>query len=531
MPEQSYGTKPQLAFAGKRLAAPYDDRITLATIDQDLTQPGYCQITISDPDRDFLTATNMQLGDEIVASASAVAEDEANPIFEGVVHGIDVTFDEEGQSVIVTGFDLAFPLTQHRLSRSFNDVTVGDVITQLCGDLDVKLGAVETASVVHPHVGLFDETPWEFVTKHAAASGCIVLVRDGAMEVVKPASADSGPAPGDHGAKQPAQLVPGHNLTTLRVHSTTARQVGEVELRGWDVANKKELVAATPAETTTSDAGKPADVGRKLGADKLISPRPDVGVQAVCDHEAEALAGSLAAQHVDADGEAIGNPALTAGSVISLGSIDHLSGRYLLTQCRHRFDEEGYVTEFRCTGAHNRSLLELVDGARTRPRRGMHPGVVTNIADPDQLGRVRVKFPWLSDDYESSWARVCQIGAGADRGLLWFPEVDDEVAVMFVDGRPEAPIVVGGLYNGVDKVPFEGHVESGSGKVVRRGFKTTAGHRLELIDEAGKEAVELSSERDVLLEAQGDLVIRAKGKIRLESDADVDVKGSKINLN
>ena len=37
---------------------------------------------------------------------------------------------------------------------------------------------------------------------------------------------------------------------------------------------------------------------------------------------------------------------------------------------------------------------------------GVVVGVVTNNQDPDGMGRVKVKFPWLSDADESNWARV-----------------------------------------------------------------------------------------------------------------------------
>ena len=47
---------------------------------------------------------------------------------------------------------------------------------------------------------------------------------------------------------------------------------------------------------------------------------------------------------------------------------------------------------------------------------GVVVALVSNIADPDELGRVRLKFPWLKDDSESDWARVASFMAGPDRG-------------------------------------------------------------------------------------------------------------------
>lgn len=87
---------------------------------------------------------------------------------------------------------------------------------------------------------------------------------------------------------------------------------------------------------------------------------------------------------------------------------------------------------------------------------GLVVGLVTNNQDPDKLGRVKVKFPWLSDTVESHWARIAYPMGGAKRGFWWIPEVDDEVLVGFLFGDVNMPYVVGGLYNGKD-IPPEAH--------------------------------------------------------------------------
>ena len=86
----------------------------------------------------------------------------------------------------------------------------------------------------------------------------------------------------------------------------------------------------------------------------------------------------------------------------------------------------------------NAGLLELLnigsgqndDGRIT----GVVLGIVTNNNDPDKLGRVKVRFPWLSGSTESHWARVATPMAGNGRGLYFLPEVDDEVLVLFERG-------------------------------------------------------------------------------------------------
>ena len=81
---------------------------------------------------------------------------------------------------------------------------------------------------------------------------------------------------------------------------------------------------------------------------------------------------------------------------------------------------------------------------------GVAKALVTNVKDPLKLGRVRLRFPWLSDTYESDWCRVVQLGGVRGGGLI-LPEVGDEVLCAFDRGSLEHPYVIAGLYNGKDK--------------------------------------------------------------------------------
>src|SRR5262252_5813625 len=77
-------------------------------------------------------------------------------------------------------------------------------------------------------------------------------------------------------------------------------------------------------------------------------------------------------------------------------------------------------------------------------------GVVTDNKDPLRLGRVKIKFPVLSEQDTSDWAPVVMLGAGKNRGWFFIPEVDDEVLVMFEHGDLNRPMVIGALWNGKD---------------------------------------------------------------------------------
>ena len=177
-------------------------------------------------------------------------------------------------------------------------------------------------------------------------------------------------------------------------------------------------------------------------------------------------------------------------------------------------------------------------------------GVVTNVKDPNNLGRVKVKFPWLSDDEESAWARLITPMAGPQRGFEFVPEVDDEVVVIFERGDPNRPLVVGALWNGKDASPLGGDAIAGDGKVQKRQIKTRIGHTIMLddsdssksiviTDSAGNEVKMDAANNKIEVTSKGDLTVKATGTLKLEgqgvevkaSGGDVTVSGTTIKLN
>lgn len=147
---------------------------------------------------------------------------------------------------------------------------------------------------------------------------------------------------------------------------------------------------------------------------------------------------------------------------------------------------------------------------------GVVVGVVTNNADPDKLGRVKVKFPWLDRDAESDWARVAAPGVASQRGLVAVPEVDDEVLVAFEHGLADRPYVLGGLWNKVDKPPTLGDKPAQV-----RSLVTAAGHEIRLDDTKGSEKIEIraaGSKSTIVLDKLGTITVRAEGDLVIESE-------------
>ncbi|MBR57832.1 MAG: phage tail protein [Myxococcales bacterium] len=132
-------------------------------------------------------------------------------------------------------------------------------------------------------------------------------------------------------------------------------------------------------------------------------------------------------------------------------------------------------------------------------------GIVVDNKDPEGRYRVKVKFPWIressvkytnepdSSDFRSSWARITTPLAGSRdgeaRGFFFLPEVDDEVLVMFELGDIRRPVVVGNLFNGVDKAYHDNNAQLGANNY--RSFRSRSGHMIVFHDDdaAGQERI------------------------------------------
>ncbi|WP_347275088.1 phage baseplate assembly protein V [Candidatus Kuenenia sp.] len=159
---------------------------------------------------------------------------------------------------------------------------------------------------------------------------------------------------------------------------------------------------------------------------------------------------------------------------------------------------------------------------------GKYRGFVVNNADPEQLGRLKVKVPSvLGNDVVTGWAVPCvPYGGDANLGSLFIPEVDAGVWVEFEEGDLEFPIWVGTFWSkpgGESELPkpnkADGSEESGvQDPPTRKIIKTKKGHTIQFEDADGDEMV-------IVVEATNSHVIKMdKDGIKITDGAKNEIK-------
>jgi hypothetical protein len=491
-------------------------------VDTSLHRLDMFELTFHDHDQNVLSLTGIDIGSEVTITTGEMPM--KTDLIVGEVTSIEGEYDNALHLTTVRGYEHAHRLQKARRSRTFIDMTDGDIATKVARDAGLSIGDVEDPGVSHPYIAQVAQTDWEFLRGRAHEIGYDVRVVDGKFTFA-PAP---GMSSGGLGALADAAgsllgmntLVFGENLHWIRPRVSSGGMVAEVEVRVWDpisvaVVSSTETVASKTADLddtpsalasahggllpglpTISIPGLPS-FGQVSNNAYLIAGRPlaqGSAAQSAADAVAKGIAEHAASTFAEAEGLAVQAPWLTAGSKVTLENLsDRFDGDWYVTAARHEFDDEdGFQTRFEVSGRHDRSLHGLVTGSQVDRRArglidGLVPGIVTNNCDDEDMLRVKVSLPWLAPDFETDWARVVMPGLGASYGLIAIPEVGDEVLVGFELGDPRRAYVLGGLANGDTALELGGDpVKQGAmgGLVVKRGLVSRLGHRL-LIDDDG----------------------------------------------
>ncbi|HEV7588518.1 MAG TPA: phage baseplate assembly protein V [Longimicrobium sp.] len=172
---------------------------------------------------------------------------------------------------------------------------------------------------------------------------------------------------------------------------------------------------------------------------------------------------------------------------------------------------------------------------------GLYPAIVADIVDPDAMGRIQVKLPWLGSDGADvrAWATLLTPYADDGQGFEVLPAVDTQVVVGFEAGDPRRPYIVGSCWNGREALP-----EAAAAANDKRLMKTRAGSLLEFDDKQGAAKVTLSmqsghklvlddaAQQVTLSHSNGcTLTMDAAGNVKIQANVNVDVTASVLNVH
>ena len=531
--------------AGSALDAATDGALESVLVVDRQAMPDTFTLTFRDTNRDILGTAGIEIGAGIEISTTSTRSDAPAILIDGEVTSIEADYDTLGSRAIVRGYDKSHRLAAGRRTATYQNVSYSEVARTIGQGAGLQVDADDSGASID-HVIQANQSDLEFLYGLARRIGFDCRVEAGTLLFKRPVESSTAP--------DVEPLEWGMNLVEFRARMTAVAQVTEVKVRGWDPVAKEAVIGQADAVAQNAQVSMTAaDLAQKVGGQTMTVVDHPVDTQEAADELAAARAAQVARAAFEATAVAVGTPDLKAGTTVEVKGVDPaLEGTWVISGSRHEFGHGAYRTFLEFTGRQDRSISGLVSqGSSARERYfGVVIGLVTDNNDPDQRARVRVKYPWLADDAESYWARLMAPGAGNEYGVTWMPQVGDEVLVAFEHGDISHPIVMGGLWNGADVVPFD-YGDLDAGKVTYCGFTSRTGHKVSfwesttgssiqlltangevniLLDDKNRE-LKIESTGKVIVDAQGDVEIKAGGSLKLEASGQVTVKGATVALN
>ncbi|MCO5367846.1 type VI secretion system tip protein VgrG [Pseudomonas alliivorans] len=174
--------------------------------------------------------------------------------------------------------------------------------------------------------------------------------------------------------------------------------------------------------------------------------------------------------------------------------------------------QAGYANKFYCVRKKIkfRPQLDTLKPEITGPQTAIIVGPPGEEIYTDEMGRVKVQFHWdrygQFDDKSSCWVRVAQTGASGGFGSMQIPRVGDEVVVVFLDGNPDRPLIMGSLYNSQNTPPWSLPANKTQSGFLTRSMKGDGGtaNFFRFEDKAGAEQVIVHAERNMDTEIELD---------------------------
>lgn len=523
-----YAPRFEVRISGVTLAADVTDQILSMVVDTDLDLAGSFSFVLRNTGNSLLDSALLDLGKSVEIHLGY--GNDLTPALLGDIYAIEPSFPQNGPPTItVSGYDRSYRLRRAQQEPTLYTFSNDSVI------------AAQIA-IVNGLVPIVDPTPSFGKTICKAESDMAflkALAKKYYFDVYVEWDRLHFQLPRPQFAAHVLEW--GKNLSSFSPRISAAGLAGLQVIRGYN----QELAQAITATALAADFDLD-NLTEKLGSaalDLLGSlVRKGVLHQTIQNPlHAETLAKSLLSDLLEGmyegSGSCIGLPGLTAGRYITIGGVGRrFGGTFRARKVTHRIDDGGFSTDFSITKRSHSSLMGLLrhqmleEPSPNEPER-FYGLMLAEVIDNDEqqageipAGRVKLKFPGLSDAYASGWAPCAMPMAGGDMGFYALPEKGDQVLVAFDQGELCKPYVIGSLWNATSKPPVadpdggnnQRVIKSRAGHVIAFD-DTTNGERLTIRDKSGSAIIMNAADGSVTISAEGALTIRAKGEIRLEA--------------
>lgn len=486
--------------------------------------------------------------------------DERSLSFKGIVTGQRMVVRRETSYLLVTCKNKAFKLTKSRSNQILKDSQDNDFFSQLISNAGLTAD-VETSSQYSYPLFQYNSSDWDYLIIRAEVNNFFVLTDQDKVSVK---SID---------LSVPAEYAIQADLTVLDVDLELSGEntFPDFNFSSWDPKTQEKV----SVDASMSD---PSSIGN-LKAEKIAGDLALPGIKKftsapISSEELTAFSKSWisksALSKIQGKITILGTNKLKPGDMVDLKNFGpRYEGKAFVSKIEQDCSEGDWVTKL-YIGMQSRWHSSLPD-VEEEDGLGLLPGVKgTHLAkvkqtheDKDGEYRVLVELGAFQNNDNSNelWARLAFNYASDKAGFFFFPEIGDEVLLTFINGDPRFPVIIGSLYSSAKLKPkFEPdeknsikaiHSKSGIAIIFNDEDKvltleTPGGNSVVLDDKEkkitikdsnsnetvlGDDGIQLSSPKDIILDAKGKIGLKAVSGISMEtSGGDLTGKGLNVSL-
>jgi Rhs element Vgr protein len=452
------------------------------------------------------------------------------PLFSGIVTGQTIKVRPGGNSILmVECADPAVKMTTKPRSKYFYDTAESDLFETLISGYSGLTAEIEATSHVHKEILQYQSTDWDFMLSRADVNGLFCLADGGTVYVASP----------DFSQEPAVTIAYGLNLLEMDAELDGTKQFSSVKGTSWDYSlsenSEKEAISVMPSIPGNVSS---SDLADSLENDELVlragAKIPDVLLQKWTD--SKMMKHELAKVRGRAKVEGLG--AVKPGTVIALEGIgDRFNGSAFVSGVKHTVYKGEWTTDLQFGlsskwFAEEYEISEKPAAAMLPSISGLQVGLVTQIEnDPDGDDRILVRLPMIDSAEQGVWARIASVGSGDTRGLVYRPEIGDEVVIGFIHDDPNQPVILGSVNSSANPSPLPPSDDNHE-----KGLITRSDIKLIINDDHPSVLIEMPSGKKIsindddaeisITDEHGNHIVMNSDGLSLESPSDISVKAS-----
>lgn len=490
-------------------------------------------------------------GNTIRLDAGDIKNEET--LFDGIIIGIRVTVGKDSRSyMIVECRDCAYPATEGRKNRIFEKKTDSDIIKEVLSSYGTV--NVDATPYQHPTLVQYYCTDWDFALSRADANGLFIYSKGGKINICKPKVSAS-----------PVLTVTfGSDLISFDLELSGSDQFIQYEAVSWNPGTQKavKVTASTPSLNQQGDL-QPKSIAT---SDNLLLQTDAPTEEKALKQWADSMALKAGLARYQGTCSFYGTAKVEPGCIIELKGLGkRFNGNIFVGSVTHTIENNEWITEAGAgiSPVNITSETDVVTPAASGilpGLEGLHTAVVKKLdGDPLKEYRILVELPWMDGAKKKLWARFSTMYATNGSGNYFLPEPGDEVVVGFMNQDPSHPVVLGGLYGSKHMSPYEYDTKNKTKAIVTREkmmiefneekriitISTPGKNKMEISDDGksikltdqhkneivmNSSGISLSSIKDIVLKAKGNITIDAAMKAAVTAKSDVNVEGLNVKV-